>query len=89
MFSEVLIISISLAGFEVLPVEVMGSSIFRNMTPCSLPGMKHFGGMCSLHPQSRGVMQARNLSFLAQAEVMAFLKKSLCFDLLNPGFLLG
>jgi hypothetical protein len=36
MFSEVLIISISLAGFEVLPVEVMRSSIFRNMTPCSL-----------------------------------------------------
>jgi hypothetical protein len=46
---------------EVLDAEVMKSSIFRDITPCSsLRVIGRFGGICRRHLQDRRISRARN-----------------------------
>jgi hypothetical protein len=48
-------------GFEVLKAIATKSYMFWNITPCSpVKVNRRFGGIYRLHPQGRGLSQARN-----------------------------
>jgi hypothetical protein len=52
---------IRFAGFEVLAVMVMKSSVFWDITMCSLSKVNpRVGGTCHIHLQGRRISQARN-----------------------------
>jgi hypothetical protein len=55
---------VTVLDFEFLAVVTMKSSMFWNVTPCSLVDVERFGGICSLHLQGRRVSQTRSRALL-------------------------